>query len=314
MDNPTTYFLISLILIAALGGGGYYYHVETINALNSDYNARFVDVNERLGAQSDNLQELNTVVAKQGIELHSKITSVEEEQKAELREITGELARAEMESSGKIAGLEQELLQIDVETKGFASVIEKVRDSVVSLRTDLGYGSAVVISTDGYVLTNYHVAEGIKALGIVFSNGKVYKGYIAGFDKSADLALLKIGSESKFKPLDFERYKNLVVGQKVIAMGSPSGLDFTVTEGIISALDRKNPRGFSMVQTSVPINPGNSGGPLIDGNGRIVGINTYKVSGAEGLGFALNPDDANEFASKTLRADRDRVEEAKNAE
>ena len=296
MDLATKYFLTCLVLFVALGVGGYQYHIQTITSLQTDYNARFVDVNSRIADQSQNLAELNSAVADQGITLATKISEVEKTSQADLKELTGELGRVESESAGKIAGIKSELLQIDVETKGFTSIIDRVRDSVVSLRTNTGYGSGVVVGRD--------------ALTIVFANGKHYPGRIAGFDKKADLALLKIGDTGRFVPLDFARYNSMAVGQKVIAMGSPAGLDFTVTEGIVSSLDRKNTYGIDMIQSSVPINPGNSGGPLIDGTGLIVGINTYKVTGTEGLGFAMNPDTAKSFVSSTIKADEKKIAEA----
>lgn len=298
------YFLASLLVIALVAGGGYYYHTETLRVLRAEYDERLAGISSELGEQGESLTSVKSMLVTQGAELESKITEVEEEH-------SKELARVERESERKTAELEKELGQIDIETKGFTSVIEDVKDSIVSLRTDRGYGSGFVVGVQGYVMTNYHVVAGINALSIEFADGRKYPGRIAGWDEKADLAILKIASEKKFPALSFGRTEDLTVGQKVIALGNPAGLDFTVTEGIISSTERTNNYGYGMIQTSVPINPGNSGGPLIDGNGMVVGVNTFKITGAEfeGLGFAMNPDNANSVANQAIRADQERLEE-----
>ena len=310
MKDEVKYFLISCVLIVLLGADGYYYHTQTLEQLTTTYDARLAALNEEVQQQHTSLTAL---LEEQKAMLESKITGVEEQQ-AQLKTITGELTRVETESAGKIQGLKNELLDINIESKGFTEVITQVKDAIVSIRTDLGVGSGVVVAKDGYVLTNYHVTKGISKLAIVFADGKAYPGRIAGFDAKADLAVLKIGprdgQEDRFHPLSFVAFKDVTVGEKVIALGNPAGLDFSVTEGIISSVSRTSPAGYPMVQTSVPINPGNSGGPLVDGNGLIVGINTYKLSQFEGLGFAMNPDTAHQVALTIVAEDRKRIEEA----
>jgi len=108
-------------------------------------------------------------------------------------------------------------------------------------------------------------------------------------DAFADLALLK--TNTFFGELKFANSDDVQVGEKVIAIGNPLGLSFTVTEGIVSAVNREGPNGnFDFVQTDVTLNPGNSGGPLINKEGEVIGINNFKIGGAESLGFALESD------------------------
>ncbi len=298
----TKYFITSCLLLIFLGGGGYYYHTQTLNQLTQEYNTRFQALTEELQHQNTSL---TAVLEEQKIALESQISTVAEGQ----QQLTGELERVETQSAGEIAGLKEAIVDIDVESKGFTEIIASIKESIVSLRTDLGVGSGVVVAKDGYVLTNYHVVKDITKLAIVFANGKSYPGRIAGTDVKADLAVLKIGprddKEESFKPLSFGAFKDVSVGEKVIALGNPAGLEFTVTEGIVSSVSRTSPAGYPMIQTSVPINPGNSGGPLVDGNGLIVGINTYKLSQYESLGFAMNPDTAHQVAMKIVGKDRD---------
>jgi Do/DeqQ family serine protease len=162
-----------------------------------------------------------------------------------------------------------------------------------------GMGSGVVISADGYIITNNHVVEGANKLEIVLSNKKTYIAKLIGTDPNTDIALLKI--EEKGLPyLNFGNSDNVEVGQWVLAVGNPMGLNSTVTAGIISAKSRninllgrnaaaKNPVE-SFLQTDAAINPGNSGGALVDTNGNLIGINSAISSNTgyyEGYGFAV---------------------------
>ena len=127
---------------------------------------------------------------------------------------------------------------------------------------------------------------------------------LVGVDINADVAVLQIsGTHSE---LWFADTRSLKVGEKVIALGNPGGLDFTVTEGIISATKRVLNNGISYVQTDVPINPGNSGGPLVNREGRIVGINNFKISGFEGVGFAIDGSVVEEVVDAIIKADQEK--------
>jgi len=157
-----------------------------------------------------------------------------------------------------------------------------------------GQGSGVIIDSNGLVLTNAHVVERVDQVSITLADGANCEGQVLGTDSITDLALVKIKDKinSKFAPLgDSEK---LEVGDWAIALGTPYGLEKTVTLGIISSLHRDiNSLGFSdkrldLIQTDAAINPGNSGGPLINSNGEVIGINTLVRSGpGAGLGFAI---------------------------
>ena len=161
MDLSTKYFITCIVLIIALGGGGYYYHTITLQELTADIGADIRGLTTVVQEQSNEIVTLKSAIAEQSESLHTKISTVQEEAKSELKELTGELSRVEMESTERLGGIERELLSIDVETKGFTTIIEDVKESVVSLQTNLGIGSGVVVGYDGYILTNYHVIEDI---------------------------------------------------------------------------------------------------------------------------------------------------------
>ncbi len=187
---------------------------------------------------------------------------------------------------------------------------------------EAGNGSGVIIRDDGYILTNYHVIEGASEIVVTYGNeDKVAK--VVGADPVTDLAVLKIEGTG-YPAIEFGTSKGLRVGEFVLAIGSPFGLDKTVTEGIISALQRtERARGNSkagittytdLIQTDAAINPGNSGGALIDETGRLIGINTLiqsptgDVGAAQsaGIGFAIPIDFARQIADQLIESGKAR--------
>jgi S1-C subfamily serine protease len=168
-------------------------------------------------------------------------------------------------------------------------------------------GSGFVIDEGGDILTNAHVVEGATKVTVDLGE-KSYDAKVVGRDPSSDIALLKISADEKaLHPLEFANSSKIQVGDAVVAIGNPFGLDRTVTTGIVSALQRKieAPNGFTIenvIQTDAAINPGNSGGPLIDALGRVIGINsqiaTAGGSGNIGIGFAVPSNTAKRIASE----------------
>ena len=158
-------------------------------------------------------------------------------------------------------------------------------------------GSGFVIDKDGHVLTNAHVVEGASKVEVSFADDKTVDARLLGSDTSTDVAMLKVDAKkADLKPLTLGDSSKLEVGDAVVAIGNPFGLDRTVTTGIISALQRQleAPNGFSIrnvIQTDAAINPGNSGGPLLDSAGRVIGINSQIATGggggSVGIGFAV---------------------------
>jgi serine protease Do len=152
-----------------------------------------------------------------------------------------------------------------------------------------GAGSGVIISQDGYVLTNNHVIEGAKEVTVTLADHKEYKARIVGRDAKTDLAILKIEASGAFPAATLGDSDQLQVGDWVVAIGNPFGLNNTVTSGIVSAKGRVIGAGpyDNFIQTDASINPGNSGGPLFNMNGEVVGINTAIIAQGQGIGFAI---------------------------
>ena len=179
-------------------------------------------------------------------------------------------------------------------------VSEKVRESVVGVTcqssanfSSSSVGSGIIMSEDGYIITNNHVIEGMTTIQVVLDDGKTYDARLIGSDSRSDLAVIKINATG-LKAAEFGDSDKLEQGDPAIAIGNPAGLQLqnTVTYGIISAINRDiivEDRTMTLIQTDASINPGNSGGPLVNEFGQVIGINTVKVgiSYYEGLGFAI---------------------------
>ncbi|HEX4944139.1 MAG TPA: trypsin-like peptidase domain-containing protein [Usitatibacteraceae bacterium] len=158
--------------------------------------------------------------------------------------------------------------------------------------TQLSLGSGVIVSREGFILTNSHVVEGVTEIQVTLNDGRTVPGRIVGFDTETDLAVVRV-SATGLSPITFGQSDQLRVGDVVLAIGDPFSVGQTVTMGIVSAVGREigsaNPFG-SFIQTDAAINPGNSGGALVDTNGNLVGINSLifsKSGGYQGIGFAI---------------------------
>ena len=182
--------------------------------------------------------------------------------------------------------------------------IAQMRNVITASVDDVpqGTGSGFIWDEAGHIVTNYHVIEGATSTEVTLADGTTYEGKIVGTARDKDVAVIKIDAPpSKLAKIMIGTSGDLQVGQKVLAIGNPFGLDQTLTTGVISGLGReitsKSQRKiYDVIQTDAPINPGNSGGPLLDGQGRLIGINTaiYSPSGASaGIGFAVPVDTVN---------------------
>jgi serine protease Do len=172
------------------------------------------------------------------------------------------------------------------------SLVESSAPSVVAVEHGRGQGSGIIVSGDGYVITNAHVVHGrAGVLGVRLAGGEELPAEVVGQDHPSDLAVLRVPARG-LPSLSLDESRRLRVGQLVLAIGNPLRFERSVSLGVVSAIDRSLPgpgrRPFEgLVQTDAAINPGNSGGPLLDARGRVVGINTAVIPRANGLGFAI---------------------------
>lgn len=199
-------------------------------------------------------------------------------------------------------------------------IIERVKLSVVSIKTSKAYrnpsyssfpfgrrpyeresseernniGSGFVIDPRGYILTSHHVIEGAEDILVRFFNSKEYKAQVVMSDERRDIAVLKVSSQRPLRPLTIGSSKKSRLGEFVISIGNPMGLEHSITTGIISAKNRNILRGRMMygdiIQTDCAINPGNSGGPLINLNGEVIGMIAFIAKYNQGLGFSIGID------------------------
>jgi S1-C subfamily serine protease len=217
---------------------------------------------------------------------------------------------------GDLAADEKSTIEIFEKSKAsvvFITTQEQVVDAWTRnvMSVPRGSGSGFMWDDVGHVITNFHVIQGAAEARVKLADGRDYKAALVGASPAHDIAVLKIGVAIKRPPpVPVGESANLKAGQKVFAIGNPFGLDWTLTTGIISALDRSL-AGESgsliehLIQTDAAINPGNSGGPLLDSAGRLIGINTaiYSPSGASaGIGFAVPVDTVNRVVPQLIRS------------
>jgi S1-C subfamily serine protease len=205
------------------------------------------------------------------------------------------------------------------------AIFERSRDSVVFISTrqqvrdvwtrnvltvPRGTGSGFIWDEHGHVVTNFHVIDGASEASVRLADGREVKAGLVGASPAHDIAVLRIGvAFNRPAPVPIGQSSTLKVGRKVFAIGNPFGLDWTLTTGIVSALDRSLPTDSGatiehLIQTDAAINPGNSGGPLLDSSGRLIGINTaiYSPSGASaGIGFAVPVDTVNRVVPQLIK-------------
>ncbi len=201
------------------------------------------------------------------------------------------------------------------ETVDQALMLEEFKNSVVVINTKKstgsGTGTGIIISSDGYIVTNYHVVDNVSSIYVtLYKESKSEKATLIGYSQRDDIAVIKIDRDS-LRPAVFARSENCLVGENVYAVGSPEGEEYawSVTKGIISAVDREIKiyddegileKKMYLIQTDTSVNPGNSGGPLINSRGEVVGIVTLKLTESAGMGFALPSDGSLELVAAII--------------
>jgi S1-C subfamily serine protease len=188
-----------------------------------------------------------------------------------------------------------------------AAVAKALLPTVVQLETDQGLGSGVIYDKNGYILTAAHVVEGASQVTVRLADGTKLSGRVLGTDSGTDIGVVKV-DRNDLQPAALALKVPLEVGQTAVAIGSPFGLEGSVTSGVVSAVNRSLPTQdgavFEVLQTDAPINPGNSGGALADRQGRVIGINDSirsESGGNEGVGFAIPIDIAAASAARIVQ-------------
>ncbi|GEM_PF-4847351 len=304
----TISIVISLILVLILG---YVQHLQ-INELKQNFENTTLLLQQQLEKQEQALattanalatEQTNRISADTNLTektklLNEQLTRLAQQNQEATQQITGKLNTLKQESEKKIQELTEQV-EYNLKSTDFTNIVQKILPSVVSIQTDKSTGSGAIIDARGYIITNYHVIDGANAGLVRTSDKKTHQVRIVATNPAKDLALLQI--EGAYTSLKLGNSDGVDVGQRVIAVGSPAGLEFSVNEGIISARRTNNDNEY--FQTDVALNPGNSGGPLIDNTGKLIGINNFKLKNFEGLNFALTINEAKQFIQTTIASD-----------
>ena len=220
-------------------------------------------------------------------ELKLDINSLETDTNSKISSIADSLISTKQDLSSLGADLNKQINTLKASVgDDFSGIIEEAIKGVATIRTDIAQGTGFIITGDGYVVTNYHVVKGASAATVITYDGGNHAVSLIGYDSNLDIALLKISGT--YEQLTLADSNSVSVGEKVIAIGNPLGLQFSASQGIVSAVHREGTNGLkAYIQTDAPLNPGNSGGPLINKDGKVIGINNFKIGSGESLGFAL---------------------------
>lgn len=311
------YILIGLFVINLVIAGFVVYNnnklneynnnnINSINQLNQkidEYQKSQNSFNQNLSSKLDtsiddtnsNFDTINTQIDLNYDYLNTRIEDVNSE-------LFTQIERYKFQSDTSLSKLQDDVDKfndnLDVlkakTSSDFSGIIEKVAESTVAVSSSAGIGSGAVIANDGYIVTNQHVVGGKSRVVVKTFGMDEYDADVIATAPLIDLALLKI--DENLDDFQIGDEDDIILGGKVIAIGSPKGLDFSVSEGIVSAKGRQiDSTGIKYVQTDLAINRGNSGGPLINDDGKLIGINTLKISESEGLGFAIPPEVVEEF-------------------
>ena len=213
----------------------------------------------------------------------------------------------------------------ELRRSAMVQAVEKARPAVVNIRGHKtvrsddsltagsrevnGMGTGVVIDPRGYILTNYHVVDGVRQIEVTLADGTTLKGQLVSYDAKTDLALLKVARTEKMSIITIGTATDLMPAEAVVAVGNAYGYEHTVTRGIISALHRtvlvSDTQSYNdLIQTDASINPGNSGGPLLNITGEMIGLNVAVRAGAQGIGFAIPVDQAMQIAARLMSIER----------
>ena len=295
--------IISIIVLLAATSSMVFYYNNKIDEQSRQFNEKLSsagnEINKNIKELKNSLEEKitginNNLSTEIGL-VDTNLRDYKTENHQQFNALNSLIDEIEKQSAIKLGEIKSELKSIKVNSKDFTAIIDDVVKSVVSVGTNTAQGSGVIIRDDSFIVTNYHVVDGASAIRVMTSDNKVYDALLIGYEPVIDVAVLKV--DAKLKSLQFGNSDEVKVGEKVIALGNPAGLSFTVTEGIISAVHRKGSNGLDIyLQTDVPINPGNSGGPLVSADSKILGLNNFKISNFESLGFAIESNSVKKVA------------------
>ncbi len=225
---------------------------------------------------------------------------------------TWSVRAAASQTPGRVWPVEQVMRKVGPEVVGLVGTTARLDALRQTVRRGQASGSGVIFRSDGYIVTNYHVIQGMNQVKVILSDGRTYPGKVVGTDPATDLAVVKIPAKN-LPTATFASAAEIKVGELAVAIGNPLGMGFSqsVTAGVVSGLDRSLGTGYAvrayrLIQTDAAINPGNSGGALADAQDRIIGINSVKIAtpGVEGMSFAIPAPTVEKVVNDLIRQGR----------
>ena len=250
---------------------------QQVTSIKADTELEIATVQKQLSDSMSLVQKAIDVLAK--------------ETKTSIGSLETQLYQVEATKEKTLSKLQRELGKLTAGIGDFSLIVDKAKQSVVQVKTTKQSGSGAIIDPTGVIVTNYHVVQNGGPITIDLPDKTTETAQMIGYDAKADIALLKIANKKNFPALAFGDSSLVDVGDPVIAIGYPGGLDLAVSQGIISATNRIGTNNVPLFQTDVAISLGSSGGPLLDASGKIIGINVgihyLNLLGYERFGFSI---------------------------
>ena len=239
--------IISILVVLIATGSLVFYYNNKLTKMNEDFNTKLLILNkeivENLNRMERSLEEeifsLRNNLTMQVLLLDKNLKNFREKNEQEIGALNSLIDEIEKQSDIQLKEIKDELKTIQVKSKDFSAIIDDVLQSVVSIGTDRGQGSGVVVDDRGFIVTNFHVIDDASIIRILTYENDVYDANLIDYNEVMDLAVIKV--EASLENLRFDDSDDVKVGERVIALGNPAGLSFTVTEGIVSAQNRKGP-------------------------------------------------------------------------
>jgi len=306
MDRLGIQILINVLIVMLILGVFYRVQTNELNEFREKVTYDLILLNESLAVTQKVLfQQVTSIKADTELEIatvqkqlsdsmnlvQKAIDALAKETKTSIGSIEIQLYQVETTKEKTLSKLQRELGKLTAGIGDFSLIVDKAKQSVVQVKTTKQSGSGAIIDPTGVIVTNYHVVQNGGPITIDLPDKTTETAEMIGYDAAADIALLKIANKKNFPALAFGDSSLVDVGDPVIAIGYPGGLDLAVSQGIISATNRIGTNNMPLFQTDVAISLGSSGGPLLDASGKIIGINVgihyLNLLGYERFGFSI---------------------------
>lgn len=299
MEKALKISLVNLALLILLFGLLLRLNINISSSAKSD----FREVNSRLAGFQEDVADLRLETSNIKQSMNDALIPLKESilrTERQSSQLTGLVEQVEQlsEETESLTDLKSVVRKLSMSREDLSVIVQEAIPAVVNINTDVHQATGFFVDSRGYIVTNAHILTGNTFIRVDTFEHQRYSAELVGIDTMSDIALLRVKGED-FPVLEFGDSDDVSAGDSVAAIGNPGGFDFSVSKGVVSSTERENKYKIPLFQMDISINPGNSGGPLVDAQGKVIGMNsgfTSNVITLERLGFAIKSN----FIQKTI--------------